>query len=237
MLGWRGAPTDTPNFVGLAAGRFDPNPARQFLRAEEAADAAGTAASTSTLSAREKRPRLLLRFSRFFARRLRPPERPGGGRRRSLRRRRAPTNSNMVTGEAELEGLRPTVGYLNGKAAANLVAPWFTGGAKLPIGPERRAGARAGGPLPGRLGHGLFGPRLRPLRQPCQRLSSGATAGPVVCLPARNRRRPPLRPLQPRTFSSDGSRVELTAAGAALEALGQNPPDTLSHRPSVIEPL
>jgi len=47
------------------------------------------------------------------------------------------SNPSMVNWEAELEGTAPQWGVLTGKGAANMAAPWLTGGgAKLPVDPS-----------------------------------------------------------------------------------------------------
>lgn len=138
VFGWRGSPADTGNFFGLAEGRFQPERARQYF-------------ARAQLPTRQYAGQDLYAFGSgqdpvdlFFT--FLSPSLAAFGRLSDLRavldgragqRLTLESNPSMVNWEAELEGTAPQWGVLTGKGAANMAAPWLTGGgAKLPVDPS-----------------------------------------------------------------------------------------------------
>jgi len=220
MLGWRGAPTDTANFFGLAAGRFDPGVARQFFAQKKLPTRQYGGVDFYTFGSGEEAGDLFFGFldsSLAAFGRLSDVAAlvdAHAGARRAL-----DSNSNMVAWEAELEDSAPQWGILNGKAAANLVAPWFTGGAKLPIDPS--AALAPVHAVLYRVDWGTgFSARVSVL---CDSPASASALAQLLGLWSSSPRGTgagPAPALSSLDVSADGSRVELTASGP-LEALGQ----------------
>ena len=131
MLGWRGESLGGPGSFGVAAGRFEPDKVREFFTQTQlpvqsyagfdlfafgsGADSADTffAFLDSSLAAfgRLRDLKALLDIREGSADPL-------------------DTNQTFRSYEAELEGVSPQWGILTGKAAANVAAPWLSGGKK-----------------------------------------------------------------------------------------------------------
>jgi hypothetical protein len=134
MLGWRGESLSGPGSFGVAAGRFEPDKVREFFTQTRlpvrsyagfdlfafgsGADPADTFFTflDSSLAAFGQLHDLkaLLDVTEGSADAL-------------------DTNQTLRGYEAELEGVAPQWGILTGKAAANVAAPWLSGGRKNTI--------------------------------------------------------------------------------------------------------
>ncbi|MGH9350674.1 MAG: hypothetical protein ACRD1I_05635 [Terriglobia bacterium] len=142
MAGWRGDPTKTSSFFGLAAGRFNIVEAQDFITRENlpavqyegfTLDAFGAGHSSQDL------------FFTFFNGGL-----AGFGKLNDLKALidgylgQSPTlnsNQDFTQWEGDLEGSAPEWGVTTGKAALNVATPWLTraseqkGGIESVIGP------------------------------------------------------------------------------------------------------
>ena len=134
MLGWRGQSLSGPESFGVAAGRFEPDKAREFFTQSQLPVqsyagydlfAFGSGADTA---------------DNFFA--FLDSSTAAFGRLRDLKAlldvregsaEALDTNQVFRSYEAELEGASPQWGILTGKAAANVAAPWLSGGKKNTI--------------------------------------------------------------------------------------------------------
>lgn len=219
-LGWRGAPSDTANFFGLAAGRFDADKARQFFTQKNLPARQYGGVDLYAFGSGEEPADFFFGFLDSslavfgHLNDLAALVDAHSGARRAL-----DSNSNMIAWEAELEGSAPQWGILNGKAAANLAAPWFMGGAKLPVDPSVvLAPVQA---VLYRVDWGTgFSARISIL---CDSAASASVLAQLLALwPAyqRGTGTSAAPALSGFDVSADGSRVELTASGP-LEALDQ----------------
>lgn len=141
MLGWRGDPSNSNGFFGMASGRFQTAkihdsfvrnklPIREYQGLELYAYGSGEDAADLFFA--------FLNSSTAAFGRL-------GDLKAILDVRAAEqvaldSKQLFVNGEAELEGTAPQWGIATGRAAVNLAGPWLTSGGKLPVDPSVFAG-------------------------------------------------------------------------------------------------
>jgi hypothetical protein len=129
MLGWRGQSLSGAGSFGVAAGRFEPDKVRQFftqtqlpIRSYSGFDLFAFGSGTDPEDT-------------FFA--FLDPSLAAFGRLHDLKAlldvregsaNALDTNQTFQSYESELEAAAPQWGILTGKAAANVAAPWLTGG-------------------------------------------------------------------------------------------------------------
>jgi len=139
MLGWRGEASGSTGFFGLAQGRFQPDKVRAYYAESQLPMQSYAGADLYAFGSGQDSGDV------FFT--LLDTSRAAFGPLADLKAlldvrqgsaNGLDTNPNFSSWEDELEGTAPQWGILNGKAAANLAAGWFTGGSPpAGSGPQR----------------------------------------------------------------------------------------------------
>jgi hypothetical protein len=131
ILGWRGEAADTAGFFGMASGRFQPDKVRAYYDQSQLTLLSYAGTDLYAFGSGYDPGDLFFTFldsSRAAFGRL--PDLKALLDVRQASASGLDSNTNFASWEAELEGTAPQWGILNGKAAANLAAPWLSGGKK-----------------------------------------------------------------------------------------------------------
>jgi hypothetical protein len=131
ILGWRGEAADTTSFFGMASGRFQPEKVRAYYAQSQLTLLSYAGSDLYAFGSGYDPGDLFFTFldsSRAAFGRL--PDLKALLDVRQAAASGLDSNTDFASWEAELEGTAPQWGVLNGKAAANLAAPWFSGGKK-----------------------------------------------------------------------------------------------------------
>jgi len=247
MLGWRGEAAGTTGFFGLAQGRFQPDKVRAYYAESQLPVQSYAGTDLYAFGSGQDPGDVFFTFLDTS----RAAFGPLADLKALLDVRQGSangldTNPSFSSWENELEGTAPQWGIINGKAAANLAAGWFTAGPPTASPGSGRTTERGSGSQGGLGSSGDLSALLSPVRAVlyrvewdggfsshlaliCQDDASAATLLKLISLLQAASQQPAANSASTSSVSSilqsmeahqSGSRVELSVSGP-MDALDQ----------------
>jgi hypothetical protein len=134
MLGWRGEIVGPSGYLGLAAGRFQPDLVQKYFDRTNLPTRAYTGANLYAFGSGSDPDDLFFTFlDSSIAAFGRLPDLKAMLDARQGSANALNANSDFVNWEGELEGTAPQWGILNGKSVSNLATSWFAGSGKKDV--------------------------------------------------------------------------------------------------------